>query len=116
MIEAVNLSKSFNSGAAIAADNISFTCSDGEIVGFIGPNGAGKTTTIKMLTGIIRPDAGKVVINGFDMAQKPLEAKKIIGYISDNPDMFVKLTGQLLVLLGGEQYELGLGDWYSHWE
>ncbi len=93
MIEASNLSKSFNSGAAIAADKISFTCADGEIVGFIGPNGAGKTTTIKMLTGIIRPDSGKVVINGFDMAEKPLECKKIIGYISDNPDMFVKLTG-----------------------
>ena len=46
MIEALNLSKSFNSGAAIAADNISFTCADGEIVGFIGPNGAGKTTAI----------------------------------------------------------------------
>lgn len=93
MIEAVNLSKSFNAGAAIAADDVSFTCADGEIVGFIGPNGAGKTTTIKMLTGIIRPDSGKVVINGFDMADKPLEAKKIIGYISDNPEMFVKLTG-----------------------
>ena len=93
MIEAVNLSKSFKSGAAVAADNISFTCADGEIVGFIGPNGAGKTTTIKMLTGIIRPDSGKVVINGFDLSEKPLEAKKIIGYISDNPDMFVKLTG-----------------------
>ena len=46
-----------------------------------------------MLTGIIRPDSGKVVINGFDMAEKPLDAKRIIGYISDNPDMFVKLTG-----------------------
>ena len=93
MIEAVNLTKTFNSGAAIAADDISFTCADGEIVGFIGPNGAGKTTTIKMLTGIIRPDSGSVKINGFDMAEKPLECKKIIGYISDNPDMFVKLTG-----------------------
>ena len=93
MIEAVNLSKSFNSGAAVAADNISFTCADGEIVGFIGPNGAGKTTTIKMLTGIIRPDSGKIVIDGFNMAEKPLEAKKIIGYIADSPDMFVKLTG-----------------------
>lgn len=93
MIEAADLSKSFNSGAAVAADKISFTCADGEIVGFIGPNGAGKTTTIKMLTGIIRPDSGKVSINGMDMSEKPLECKKIIGYISDNPDLFVKLTG-----------------------
>ena len=86
-----NLVKKY--GVRTVVKGVSMEVNQGEIVGFLGPNGAGKTTTIKMLTGIIRPDSGKVVINGFDMAEKPLDAKRIIGYISDNPDMFVKLTG-----------------------
>lgn len=76
MIEVVNLSKSFNSGAAVAADNISFTCADGEIVGFIGPNGAGKTTTIKILTGIIRPDSAKWSSTALTWPKSPLRRKR----------------------------------------
>ena len=74
-------------------DDLSIRVEDGEIVGFIGPNGAGKTTTIRMLTGILRPDQGEILINGLPMSPSALEAKRIIGYISDNPDMFIKLTG-----------------------
>jgi len=92
MIEISNISKTYN-GTVKAVDDLSFTVKDGEIVGFIGPNGAGKTTTIKMLTGILRPDGGTIRINDYDMGKDSMAAKGIIGYISDNPDMFLKLTG-----------------------
>ncbi len=92
MIKVENLCKTYN-GNFKAVDDLSFTVNDGEIVGFIGPNGAGKTTTIKMLTGILRPNSGSIHINEFDMKSQPIEAKEIIGYISDNPDMFLKLSG-----------------------
>lgn len=93
MIKVENLSKTYKSKDIKAVDDISFTVNDGEIVGFIGKNGAGKTTTIKMLTGILKPDSGKVLINDIDMEKESLKAKEIIGYISDNPDMYLKLTG-----------------------
>ena len=92
MIEMNHVTKTYGKEAP-AVDDLSFTVQDGEIVGFIGPNGAGKTTTIRMMTGILRPDAGEIRINGIPMAPDALEAKRIIGYISDNPDMFLKLTG-----------------------
>ncbi len=92
MIEISNLTKSFSNEKKAVSD-LSFKVNDGEIVGFIGPNGAGKTTTIKMMTGILKPDSGSIKINEFDMAKDAFEAKKIIGYISDSPDMFVKLKG-----------------------
>ena len=92
MIKVKNLGKTYN-GKVKAVSDISFDVNDGEIVGFIGPNGAGKTTTIKMLTGILKPDDGEIQINEFDMKKDPIKAKQIIGYISDNPDTFLKLTG-----------------------
>ena len=92
MIEMKHVTKTYGKKAP-AVDDLSIRVEDGEIVGFIGPNGAGKTTTIRMLTGILRPDQGEILINGLPMSPSTLEAKRIIGYISDNPDMFIKLTG-----------------------
>ena len=92
MIEMKHVTKTYGKKAP-AVDDLSIRVEDGEIVGFIGPNGAGKTTTIRMLTGILRPDQGEILINGLPMSPSALEAKRIIGYISDNPDMFIKLTG-----------------------
>ena len=92
MIEVMNVSKTFGRKAP-AVDDLSFTVNDGEIVGFIGPNGAGKTTTIRMMTGILRPDKGEIRVNGLTMTPEAVETKRIIGYISDNPDMYIKLTG-----------------------
>ncbi|MDO5448336.1 MAG: ABC transporter ATP-binding protein [Clostridia bacterium] len=91
MLEISGVTKTFNDLKAV--DNLSFKVNDGEIVGFVGPNGAGKTTTMKILTGILKPDCGRVNVNGFDMAKSPLEAKEIIGYIADSPDMFLRLKG-----------------------
>lgn len=92
MIQIDNVTKTYNN-AVRAVDRLNLTVNNGEIVGFIGPNGAGKTTTIKMLTGILKPDSGSVIINGYNMSTEPLKAKQAIGYIADSPDMFLRLKG-----------------------
>jgi len=77
-----------------AVTDLSFNMVPGEIVGFLGPNGAGKTTTLKMIAGVLSPDAGRVMIQGMDMAKDPLSAKKLIGYLPESnaiyEDLFVK--------------------------
>jgi ABC-2 type transport system ATP-binding protein len=65
----------------------------GELFGFLGPNGAGKTTTIRMVTGILRPTAGSIIVAGRDMLRDPVGAKRHIGYIPDRPVLYDKLTG-----------------------
>ncbi|MBE5940946.1 MAG: ABC transporter ATP-binding protein [Lachnospiraceae bacterium] len=92
MIRVENVTKTYNSSIR-AVDNLNLTVNNGEIVGFIGPNGAGKTTTLKMMTGILKPDSGNIFINEFDMQKQPLQAKQVIGYIADSPDMFLRLKG-----------------------
>lgn len=92
MIRIENVTKTYNSTIK-AVDNLNLTVNNGEIVGFIGPNGAGKTTTLKMMTGILKPDCGTVLINEYDMQKEPLKAKQVIGYIADSPDMFLRLKG-----------------------
>lgn len=92
MIEINNVSKSYN-GTVKAVDSLNITIPDGEIIGFLGPNGAGKTTTIKMITGITKPDSGTITINGINVAENPLEAKRQFGFVPDSPDMFLRLKG-----------------------
>ena len=82
-----------NFGNFRAVDDISITVNRGEIFGFIGPNGAGKTTTIKMIAGLLKPDAGKVFINKRNLAEEPGYCKQDTGYIPDRPYLFEKLTG-----------------------
>lgn len=90
MIKLENLTKTF--GPKIAVNHINLEVKAGEIFGFLGPNGAGKTTTIKMLVGLIRPDEGKAILDGFQVEQEPLEAKKRLSYVPDNPDIYQKMT------------------------
>ncbi|MDF2530581.1 MAG: ABC-type multidrug transport system, ATPase component [Clostridia bacterium] len=92
MIEIKNVSKSYN-GTIKAVDDLNIIIPDGEIVGFLGPNGAGKTTTIKMVTGITKPDSGSITINGINVADNALEAKRQFGFVPDSPDMFLRLKG-----------------------
>lgn len=92
MIRIKNVTKIYNNDVK-AIDNLNLTVNDGEIVGFIGPNGAGKTTALKMLTGILKPTTGEIYINKYNIEEEPLTAKQEIGYISDNPDMFLRLKG-----------------------
>ena len=92
MIEIKKVTKTYNNKIKAIRD-LSLDIPDGKIIGFIGLNGAGKTTLIKMMTGILKPDKGSIIINGLDIAENPIEVKQDIGYITDNPDMFLRLTG-----------------------
>ena len=86
-----HLTKKFGNFKAV--DDISLTVSKGEIFGFLGPNGAGKTTTIKMIAGLLKPDAGQISINNRNLAEEPRYCKQNTGYIPDRPYLFEKLTG-----------------------
>jgi ABC-2 type transport system ATP-binding protein len=79
-------------GSFSAVSDLSFTVASGEIVGLIGPNGAGKTTTLRSLAGILRPTSGRVCIDGFDLAEHPLEAKRRLAFMPDEPHLFEYLT------------------------
>ncbi len=90
MIEVRNLTKQY--GAKKAVDDLSFTVNDGEILGFLGPNGAGKSTTMNMLTGYISSTSGNALINGIDILDDPIEAKKNIGYLPEIPTLYLDMT------------------------
>lgn len=109
MIEFKNVSKTYNN-AVKAVDDVSFTVGKGELVGFIGPNGSGKTTTIKLVSGVLVPDSGTIKINGFDIQKEPLKAKASIGYIADNPDVFLRLKGIEFLNFIGDVYKVPVND------
>lgn len=90
MIEVQNLTKQYGSKKAV--DDLSFTIQDGEILGFLGPNGAGKSTTMNMLTGYISSTSGKALINGIDILDDPIAAKKNIGYLPEIPPLYLDMT------------------------
>lgn len=90
MIEVKNLTKRY--GNKLAVDNVSFTVSKGEILGFLGPNGAGKSTTMNILAGYLSATEGQVIIDGFDILENPMEAKKKIGYLPEQPPLYVDMT------------------------
>ncbi len=90
MIEVKNLSKHYGSKKAV--DNISFTANEGEILGFLGPNGAGKSTTMNILTGYISCTEGQALIDGIDILENPIEAKSHIGYLPEQPPLYLDMT------------------------
>ena len=92
MIQIKGISKSYVKGKK-SVDNLTLNINDGEIFGFLGPNGAGKTTTIKMITGVLNPDEGDILIDNNSILTNPIEAKKSFGFVPDNPDMFLRLKG-----------------------
>ncbi|MBE5756014.1 MAG: ABC transporter ATP-binding protein [Clostridiales bacterium] len=91
MLKITNLTKKF--GEKVAVDNISLNVESGDIFAFIGHNGAGKTTTIKCIVGIADLSGGDILVNGISVKQDPMECKKQIAYIPDNPDIYTALTG-----------------------
>ncbi|HOT75096.1 MAG TPA: ABC transporter ATP-binding protein [Candidatus Wallbacteria bacterium] len=94
MLEVKNLVKKY--GDFTAVDGVSFNIERGEIFGFLGPNGAGKTTTIKMLTGLLKPTSGEIIMNGQDLLASESNfknARRTMGYIPDTPNVYEKLTG-----------------------
>jgi ABC-2 type transport system ATP-binding protein len=90
MIKVENLTKTF--GPKVAVDNVTFTVERGEVLGFLGPNGAGKSTTMRMVTGFIPPTSGRISIGGFDMLEKPIQAKQLIGYLPENAPLYADMT------------------------
>lgn len=90
MIEVKDLVKQY--GDHLAVDHLSFTVEEGHIYGFLGPNGAGKSTTMNMMTGYIGATEGSIMINGHDMMENPEEAKKCIGYLPEQPPLYMDMT------------------------
>lgn len=109
MIELANVTKSYN-GKIKAVDSLNLVIPNGEIFGFLGPNGAGKTTTIKMITGIINPISGNILINGIDIRKESIKAKKQFGFVPDNPDMFLRLTGIEYLNFMADIYDVGIEE------
>ena len=100
MLKLTNLTKKF--GNFTAVNNINLEIKAGDFFGFLGQNGAGKTTTIKMITGLYTPTLGTVQVDGYDIQKDHIEAKKLIGYIPDQPFLYEKLTGrEFLYFCGG---------------
>jgi len=104
MIELQSVTKKFGNFAAV--DGLSLIVKPGEFFGFLGPNGAGKTTTIKMIAGLFTPSSGKILINGFDTVTQPIEAKRDLAYVPDQPFLYDKLTGREFLFFVGGLYKL----------
>lgn len=100
MIQIESVTKKF--GSFVAVDDLTVTIGRGEFFGFLGPNGAGKTTTIKMIAGLFTPSRGRILIDGHDTVRDPMQAKKALAYIPDQPFLYDKLTGrEFLYFVGG---------------
>ena len=91
VLEVTGLRKSF--GESLAVDDVDLIVRRGSVFGFVGPNGAGKTTTLSMITGLLRPDAGRVVVGGSDVWRTPTAAKRKLGVLPDRMRLFDRLTG-----------------------
>ena len=89
MIQATNLTKKYDTLTAVENLNLEI---NNELFAFLGPNGAGKTTTIKMMTGLLKPTSGTITIEGYDLLQQPVEAKRMFGLVPDTPVLYDKLS------------------------
>ena len=109
MLEIKNLTKTYGNGVK-AVDNLSLTVHDGEIYGFIGHNGAGKSTTIKAVVGALGFDRGEILIDGVSVRDNPMECKRKIAYIPDNPDIYDHLTGIQFLNFISDVFEVSADD------
>jgi ABC-2 type transport system ATP-binding protein len=92
MIDVRDVTKRYHDHVAV--DRLNFTVEEGEILGFLGPNGAGKSTTMKILTGLLPPTEGSATVAGFDVFEKPLEVKRRIGYLPEQPPLYLDMTAR----------------------
>jgi len=104
MIKLENLTKTY--GDVHAVDRLNLHVPRGELFCFLGPNGAGKTTTIKMMTGLARPDEGRITLGGIDIQAEPVAAKRIMGYIPDMPYLYERLTPVEFIHFIGDLYDI----------
>src|SRR3954447_14582413 len=93
-------------GRFIAVEDLSFEVRAGEIVGLIGPNGAGKTTTLRSLAGILKPTSGHIAVDGHDLSREPLQAKRRLAFMPDEPHLFEYLTVEEHLRLTARLYEV----------
>lgn len=108
MITIENLEKSF--GATKALDGMSFEVRPGEIVGFLGPNGAGKSTTMRIVTGFLSADGGRVLIDGVDVAEDPIRAQRLIGYLPENNPLYRDMLVSEILDLSAELRDIRKED------
>lgn len=104
MIRLQGITKKY--GSLKALDNLDLTVPAGKVMVFLGPNGAGKTTTLKICTGLVRPDAGEVEICGLRLHPDPVPARRLMGYVPDEPHLYEKLTGREFLWLAGRLHGL----------
>ena len=104
MLQIENLTKKF--GNFTAVDSVNLDIKEGEVFGFLGPNGAGKTTTVKIISGILKPTSGSVSIDGVDVINNPIESKKMISYIPDEPFVYPYLTAREFLRFISEVYKI----------
>lgn len=104
MIEVNGLRKEY--GEFVAVDRLSFSVEKGEIFGIVGPNGAGKTTTLKMLSGLVRPTAGSIWINGVDLSTDPVRVKSILGFLPEESPLYEGMYVEDYLLFFGELYDV----------
>lgn len=102
MIQVTNLVKTF--GERKALSGITFHISKGDICGYIGPNGAGKSTTVKILSGMLEPDEGEVIVNGVDVCENPDAVKPFLGYVPETGAVYEALTPREYLMLVGRLY------------
>jgi len=116
MIQFDHVSKKYGKSAVLAVDDLNLTIEKGKLFGMIGPNGAGKSTTIKLMTGIIAPTEGRVLVGGHDMARDPIAAKREIGFVPDSHELYDRLTGLEYLNFMADVYQVSAADRKAHIE
>ncbi|HUX41424.1 MAG TPA: ABC transporter ATP-binding protein [Rectinemataceae bacterium] len=104
MFKLEGIAKTYGGSGKKAVDSLDLEIRKGEIFGFLGPNGAGKTTTIRILTGVLRPDAGRVTLDGIDLEREPLRAKARFGAVPDDPELWNRLKAREYLDFMGDVY------------
>jgi len=116
MIQFDHVSKKYGKSAVLAVDDLNLTIEKGKLFGMIGPNGAGKSTSIKLMTGIIAPTEGRVLVGGHDMARDPIAAKREIGFVPDSHELYDRLTGLEYLNFMADVYQVSAADRKAHIE
>ena len=106
MFEIKSVSKDYTKNGVKAVDGLNLTVNNGEIFGFLGPNGAGKTTSIRMITGILQPDEGDILLDGVSMKERPIAAKRTFAFVPDNPETFSRLKAIEYLNFIGDVYKV----------
>lgn len=106
MIELKQVSKKYGSAKNYSLKTTDLVVPSGRIVGFIGHNGAGKSTTLNMISGILEPTTGEILVNGVSVIKDPIRAKQEMAFVPDNPDVFLKLTGYEYLNFIGNAYNV----------